>query len=237
MLPSTTCSGFPNNSNSTFDGAQTTFPKLLQKAGYQTAIVGKWHLGSDPTGFDFWQILPGQGVYYNPPMLKMGERVTVPGYVTDIIGDVSLEWLQKRDEAKVLSVDLTRALRFALGRKLNVLGEKKPSSGYMRQAAFIDYCYNIAVLAADYTEQLQAVGFDISRLDGACDAAEHLSVLLARVNAERGVQYILRDQRNRAYTHLKEAVDQIRRCGKFAFASQPERLKGYASAYGRKNRK
>lgn len=151
--------------------------------------------------------------------------------------DAEKEWLQKRDEAKVLSVDLTRALRFALGRKLNVLGEKKPSSGYMRQAAFIDYCYNIAVLAADYTEQLQAVGFDISRLDGACDNAEHLSVLLARVHTERGEQYILRNQRNRAYTHLKEAVDQIRRCGKFAFASQPERLKGYASAYGRKNRK
>ena len=92
--------GFPNNSNSTFDGAQQTFPKLLQKAGYQTAIIGKWHLGSDPTGFDFWQILPGQGVYYNPPMIKMGERVAMPGYVTDIIGDVSLEWLKNRDKTK-----------------------------------------------------------------------------------------------------------------------------------------
>ena len=92
--------GFPNNSNSTFDGAQQTFPKLLQKAGYQTAIIGKWHLGSDPTGFDFWQILPGQGVYYNPPMIKMGEKVTMPGYVTDIIGDVSLEWLKNRDKTK-----------------------------------------------------------------------------------------------------------------------------------------
>lgn len=92
--------GFPNNSNSTFDGAQTTFPKLMQKAGYQTAIVGKWHLGSDPTGFDFWQILPGQGIYYNPPMIKMGAQVKVPGYVTDIITDVSLDWLQKRDKSK-----------------------------------------------------------------------------------------------------------------------------------------
>ena len=92
--------GFVNNSNSTFDGTQVTFPKLLQKAGYQTAIVGKWHLGSDPTGFDFWQILPGQGIYYNPPMIKMGQRVTVPGYVTDIVGDVSIDWLKQRDKTK-----------------------------------------------------------------------------------------------------------------------------------------
>ena len=74
--------GFYNNSNCTFDGAQLTFPKLLQKAGYQTAIIGKWHLGSDPTGFDFWQILPGQGVYYNPPMIRNGEKIKVPGYGT-----------------------------------------------------------------------------------------------------------------------------------------------------------
>jgi len=92
--------GFVNNSNSVFDGSQLTFPKLLQKAGYQTAMIGKWHLGSDPTGFDFWQILPGQGAYYNPPMIRMGERIKVPGYVTDIVGDVSLEWLRKRDKSK-----------------------------------------------------------------------------------------------------------------------------------------
>src|SRR5215207_7489202 len=92
--------GFPNNSNSTFDGSQMTFPKLLQKAGYQTAIVGKWHLGSDPTGFDFWQILPGQGIYYNPPMINMGEKTKITGYVTDIITDASLEWLQGRDKSK-----------------------------------------------------------------------------------------------------------------------------------------
>ena len=80
--------GFYNNSGSIrFDSSQTTFPKILQKAGYQTAIIGKWHLGSDPTGFDFWQILPGQGVYYNPPMIRMGETIQNAGYVTDIITD------------------------------------------------------------------------------------------------------------------------------------------------------
>lgn len=92
--------GFYNNSNSKFDGAQQTFPKLLKAAGYQTAIVGKWHLVSDPTGFDYWEILPGQGVYYNPPMNRMGEAVKHTGYTTDIITDLTLDWLKKRDKSK-----------------------------------------------------------------------------------------------------------------------------------------
>jgi arylsulfatase A-like enzyme len=92
--------GFYNNTNSRFDGSQTTFPKLLQKVGYQTAIVGKWHLVSDPTGFDYWHILPGQGVYYNPPMIENGKRVKHDGYVTDLITDFSVDWLKKRDKTK-----------------------------------------------------------------------------------------------------------------------------------------
>jgi arylsulfatase A-like enzyme len=92
--------GFYNNTNSRFDGTQTTFPKLLQAAGYQTAVIGKWHLVSDPTGFDYWHILPGQGIYYNPPMIKNGERVQHRGYVTDVITDLSLDWLKSRDQSK-----------------------------------------------------------------------------------------------------------------------------------------
>jgi len=92
--------GFYNNSNSRFDGGQTTFPKLLQKAGYATAMIGKWHLNSDPTGFDYWHILPGQGLYYNPPMIDNGKQVKHEGYTTDIITDLSLEWLKNRDKSK-----------------------------------------------------------------------------------------------------------------------------------------
>lgn len=92
--------GFYNNTNSRFDGSQPTFPKLLRAAGYQTALFGKWHLVSDPTGFDFWEILPDQGQYYNPPMIRNGKKVTLPGYVTDIIADESIAWLKGRDKTK-----------------------------------------------------------------------------------------------------------------------------------------
>ncbi len=91
--------GFKDN-GSKFDGSQQTFPKLLQKAGYQTAMVGKWHLKTDPTGFDYWNILPGQGVYYNPAMIEMGQRKKYTGYVTDIITDHCLNWLKNRDSDK-----------------------------------------------------------------------------------------------------------------------------------------
>ncbi len=83
-----------------FDPSQQTFPKLLQKAGYQTAMVGKWHLRSDPTGFDYWNILPGQGVYYNPTMIEMGKRKKYTGYVTDIITDHAMKWIKERDQSK-----------------------------------------------------------------------------------------------------------------------------------------
>src|SRR5207245_10513902 len=89
-----------DNTRSRFDDSKQTMPKLLQRAGYQTAMVGKWHLVSDPTGFDFWEILPGQGIYYNPPMIRMGEKVKTEGYVTDIITDRSLDWLKKHDKSK-----------------------------------------------------------------------------------------------------------------------------------------
>ena len=79
-----------------FDGTQQTFPKLLQQAGYETAIIGKWHLKTDPAGFDYWNILPGQGHYYNPDMIEMGEQKKYDGYVTDIITDVALDWLKGR---------------------------------------------------------------------------------------------------------------------------------------------
>lgn len=92
--------GFIDNAHK-FDGEQQTFPKLLQQVGYQTAVVGKWHLTSDPTGFDYWNILIGQGEYYNPIFIDNGEKVVKEGYATNITTDIALDWLENgRDKDK-----------------------------------------------------------------------------------------------------------------------------------------
>ena len=88
------------------DNRIDTFPKILRGAGYQTAVYGKWHLGQGPehcpAGFDDWAVLPGQGLYHNPEFIFAGpdggERRTVHGYVTDLITDMSLNWLENRDQ-------------------------------------------------------------------------------------------------------------------------------------------
>lgn len=83
-----------------FDGSQWTFPKAFQQAGYFTAIIGKWHLFSDPTGFDYWNILPGQGKYHDPDFIEMGARTNLQGYVTDLITDLTIATLERRPKDK-----------------------------------------------------------------------------------------------------------------------------------------
>jgi arylsulfatase A-like enzyme len=84
----------------TFDGSQQTFPKLLQQAGYYTAVIGKWHLKTEPTGFDYWNVLPGQGDYFDPKMTEMGRKKQYTGYVTDVITDLALDFLKNRPKDK-----------------------------------------------------------------------------------------------------------------------------------------
>lgn len=88
-----------------FDWEQPNFPKLLQSNGYQTAMIGKIHLDGVPQGFDYSIVLPGQGEYYNPDFLVNDERVRYEGYVTDIITDLTLDWLKNdRDPNKPFAV-------------------------------------------------------------------------------------------------------------------------------------
>jgi arylsulfatase A-like enzyme len=84
---------FSNDDQAPFDGSQQTFPKLLQASGYITAIIGKWHLGSDPSGFDHWEILPDQGNYYNPDFISKMGKYREEGYVTELITEKCLKWL------------------------------------------------------------------------------------------------------------------------------------------------
>ena len=94
--------GFTDNTKR-FDGSQQTFPKLLRQAGYQTAMIGKWHLVSLPTGFDYWDILTGQGDYYNPTFIRStdgdtnhAEHLQRHGYSTTITTDLALDWLSSQ---------------------------------------------------------------------------------------------------------------------------------------------
>ena len=93
---------FYDNSTCVFDSSQQTFPKLLQKAGYQTALIGKWHLESLPTGFTYWEIVPGQGDYYNPDFItQTNDTIQRHGYITNLITDDAIDWMEnKRDKEK-----------------------------------------------------------------------------------------------------------------------------------------
>jgi arylsulfatase A-like enzyme len=91
------------------DGSQPMLQKYLQQAGYHTGMVGKWHLGGNdpkrpdegkPTGFDYWNILPGQGAYFDPVMIEMGERKKLTGYTTDVVTDIAIDFLKNRPREK-----------------------------------------------------------------------------------------------------------------------------------------
>ena len=90
--------GFLANWNKAFDGTQQTLPKILQEKGYETALIGKWHLISKPTGFYHWMILNDQGDYYNPAFITENDTVHYAGYVTDLITTFTKQWLQTRED-------------------------------------------------------------------------------------------------------------------------------------------
>jgi N-acetylglucosamine-6-sulfatase len=89
------------NLSGALDPQRPTWPKALQKGGYTTAIFGKWHMKTKPTGFDEWAVLSGQGSYYNPDFFfSTGESRRIEGHSTDVVTDLALDWLGRRDTSK-----------------------------------------------------------------------------------------------------------------------------------------
>jgi arylsulfatase A-like enzyme len=93
--------GFMRNTGKGMDQTQWTVAKELQANGYNTAVIGKWHLKTTPVGFDHWEIFPGQGSYYNPVFVQQdGSQKRFEGYATDLTTDKAINWLDSRDDSK-----------------------------------------------------------------------------------------------------------------------------------------
>lgn len=173
------------DNHDTFDASQNVFPARLKQAGFQTAWIGKWHLVSYPQGFDYWNILPGQGQYYNPALISMkGDTTRQEGYATDVITDLTIDWLDKRDESKPFFV---------------VVGEKAPHRTWMPDIAdlgkfdhinfplpknFYDrYENRIAAGMQDMSiEKTMKLGYDLKMKS---DPDKLASAFLARMNPEQ----------------------------------------------------
>ncbi len=145
-----------------FDGSRDNVAKHLQAGGYHTGVVGKWHLGSDPTGFDRWIVLPAQGEYWNPHFLVPGRKLAIEGHCTDITTDLGIEWIKTRPQEKPFFLmlhqkaphrDWSPALRHIAMFKDKVIPEP--------DTLFDDYATRPTALPAT----LQTVARDLTRND------------------------------------------------------------------------
>ncbi|CAN5183188.1 sulfatase [soil metagenome] len=182
--------GFKDNEHSSFDGSQNTFIKELTKAGYETAWIGKWHLETEPQGFSFWQILPGQGQYYNPDFLIMdGSKKRIEGYATNVIEDVSEDWLNNRDSPKPFCL---------------VIGHKATHRTWMPDTAdlgmydkvnfplphnfYDNYAGRQAAAVQDMTiAKTMIMGYDLKMFDS--EEAENNEGSISRMNAAQRVKF------------------------------------------------
>ncbi len=88
------------NLGGALDPRRPTWPKKLKESGYTTAVFGKWHMKTKPSGFDHWEVFSGQGSYYNPDLYGPNGNRRIEGHSTDVVTDLGLEWLDSRDKSK-----------------------------------------------------------------------------------------------------------------------------------------
>ena len=194
--------GFERNGRS-FNGQQQTVSKLLQNAGYQTAMVGKWHLKSEPTGFDYYHRLIGQGPYYNPVMRTndgdVGDKgfrdVKHTGYTTDIITDEALSWLkEKRDPNKPF---------------LLIYQHKAPHRNWMPGPKYLSK-YDDVTIAEPETLRDTYEGRGSAAKQQAMTVEKHLSVNDLKLNQPRGLTDEQKVAWNEAYGSKNEAFEQAK---------------------------
>lgn len=182
--------GFKDNEHSRFDGSQATFIKELTKSGYQTAWIGKWHLETAPQGFTYWQILPGQGSYYNPDFILMdSSKKRIEGYATNVIEDAAEEWLNGRDSTKPFCLVIGhKATHRTWMPDTTDMGRFDSVSFPLPHNFYDDYAGRQAAAVQDMTiGKTMLPGYDLKLFDS--DDAENNEVSIKRMNAAQRAKF------------------------------------------------
>ncbi|MBS1920857.1 MAG: sulfatase [Bacteroidetes bacterium] len=182
--------GFTDNEHSSFDGSQNTFIKELTKSGYQTAWIGKWHLETIPQGFTYWEILPGQGSYYNPDFIMMdSSKKRVEGYVTNIIEDKAEDWLNKRDTSKPFCLIIGhKATHRTWIPDLTDMGRYDNINFPLPKNFYDDYAGRKAASMQDMTiSKTLIIGYDLKMFDS--EESENKDGNINRMNAAQRAKF------------------------------------------------
>jgi len=186
------------NNLTEFDGSQDQYQKQLQRAGYETAWIGKWHLGSDPQGFDYWEILPGQGHYYNPDFINMdGSKSRVEGYCTNIITDKATKWLDGRDKTKPFSLVVGhKATHRTWMPDTTDLGATENLAIPLPESFYDRYTGRVAAQDQDLSiEKTMLMGYDLKMFDDSLAALEEPGI--RRMNPGQRRKYLDYYRRNK----------------------------------------
>jgi len=182
--------GFKDNEHSSFDGSQNTFIKELTKSGYQTAWIGKWHLETKPQGFTYWQVLPGQGQYYNPDFIMMdSSKKRMEGYATNIIEDLAEDWLNRRDSTKPFCLVIGhKATHRTWIPDTTDMGRFDNITFPLPKNFYDDYTGRKAAAVQDMTiAKTMILGYDLKMFDS--EAEENKQGSISRMNAAQRAKF------------------------------------------------